>query len=133
MEDIRTLFRGRRSASDFGNCAFKMILKYQTDPLCMAVMKDINENKNLLLAYLKLPALCKTNNLIECFNSHIQQRVKTLKGFKSFKHASLWLNGLLLRRRFLKLTDCKGKFRRLNNKRSIDLSKKEGVDLPTFF
>jgi len=133
MEDIRMLFKGRRTTTDFGNSAFKLIRKYQKDPLCMAILTDIHKNKDLLLAYTRLPALCKTNNLIECFNSHIQQRVRALKGFKSFKHAASWLNGLLLRRRFLKLTDCKGKFRHLNGKRPIDLSKRENIDLPTFF
>ncbi|MBD3279439.1 MAG: hypothetical protein GF390_01875 [Candidatus Pacebacteria bacterium] len=74
-----------------------------------------------------------TTNLIECFNSHLQGRLKTIKGFESFKHADLWLNAYFLRRRTKKFTDCRGKFRNLNGKTSLFKAKKPGIDLPVFF
>jgi len=48
-------------------------------------------------------------------------------------HAKLWFNGYVLKRRFTKFTDCRGKFRSLNGKRGVDMTKKIDVDLPTFF
>jgi hypothetical protein len=66
-------------------------------------------------------------------NSHLEARVKPLKGFESFKYAELWLNAYFLRRRTKKWADCSKKFRRLNGKTSLEITKKPGVDLPIFF
>jgi len=71
--------------------------------------------------------------LIESFNSHLEGRLSTLKGFESFHHADLWLNGHFLRRRMKPFTDCQSKFRRLNGKTSLSQTKKPGIDLPSFF
>ncbi|MCX6779279.1 MAG: AAA family ATPase, partial [Candidatus Magasanikbacteria bacterium] len=48
------------------------------------------------------------------------ERLKTIKGFKSFKHADLWLNAYFVRRRYKPYTDCGEHFKKLNGKRSID-------------
>lgn len=74
-----------------------------------------------------------TTNLIESMNSHLEARLRPLKGFESFKHANLWLNGYFLRRRTRKWTDCSEKFRRLNGKTSLEITKKPGIDVPSFF
>ncbi len=55
-----------------------------------------------------------TNNLIESFNSHLEARVRSLKGFESFNSAELWLNAYVMNRRLSKFTDCRGKFKHLN-------------------
>ncbi len=64
----------------------------------------------------------QTTNLIESFNSHIQGRLETIKGFESFEHANAWLNGYFLKRRSTPFTDCTGKFKHLNEKTSIQES-----------
>jgi len=87
----------------------------------------------MLLAYLRQRNTPQTSNLIESFNSHLQGRLKTIKGFESFTHAKLWLNGYFLRRRTKKFTDCRGKFRKLNGKTSLQIVKKPGIDLPSLF
>ena len=74
------------------------------------------------MAHLWVKHTPRTNNLIESFNSHLQGRLKTIKGFESFNHAELWLNAYFLRRRTKKFTDCEGKFKSLNGKSSIEIT-----------
>ena len=83
--------------------------------------------------YLEHKGTPSTTNLIESFNSHLEARVRPLKGFESFKHADLWLNAFFLRRRTKKFTDCSGRFRRLNGITSLEIVKKPGIELPMFF
>ena len=67
--------------------------------------------------------------MIECYNSHLNRRLKTIKGFKSFKHAKLWLNGYFIRRRLKKLTDCGGRFKKLNGRCSLQIASKNEIDI----
>jgi hypothetical protein len=96
-------------------------------------MLDIERRKDLLLGYHKRRKIPVTTNLIEGLNSHLDARVTGLKGFESFQHAKLWLNAYFLRRRTKKFTDCRGKFRRLNGKTSLEITKKSEVEIPNFF
>jgi len=66
-----------------------------------------------------------TTNIIESYNSHIQSRLKSIKGFKSFHSAERWLNAWMLRRRTKTLTDCDKPFKHLNGKMSIEQSIKK--------
>jgi len=129
MYDIENLFKFRRSTEDFNNTARKILLKYKSDPNCVAIMLDINKRKKNLIAYTKVPKTPTTNNLIECFNSHLNGRLKTIKSFQNFKHANLWLNAYFIRRRLRVFTDCSGKFKKLNGKCSLDLSLKNTANL----
>lgn len=132
MSDIQTLFKHKRSIDDFNRVAKNILRKYINDALCVSVMLDIERKKNILLGYHNIKGTPRTNNIIESFNSHFQQRFKSKKGYQSFKHAYVWINALILRRRFKKFTDCKGKFRRLNGKSSVSKTQKHDVGLPTF-
>src|SRR3989337_3149128 len=87
-------------------------------------MLDIAKRSGELTAYTKLTNVPRTTNLIESFNSHLEGRLKTIKGFQSFKHADTWLNAYFLNRRLKPFTDCEKRFRYLNGKRSLELSKK---------
>ena len=71
------------------------------------VMLDIARRSPDLLGYLKLKNTPRTTNLIESFNSHLQGRLKTIKGFESFKNAQTWLNIYFLRRRLKSLQTAK--------------------------
>lgn len=86
-----------------------------------------------LTGYRGIPDSPVTTNIIEGLNSHLESRLFSLRSFQSVAYAKLWFNGYVLKRRFTKFTDCRGKFRSLNGKRGVDLSKKVDVDLPTFF
>ena len=112
---------------------FALYADYQHDPICLSVLTNIERYKPELLAYRGIPAAPVTSNLIESFNSHLESRLFSLRHFNSLHHAKLWLNGYILKRRFTKFTSCKGKFTSLNGKTGVQLTKKEELDLPTFF
>jgi transposase-like protein len=133
MHDIEILFYGKRSLDDFNRVGKNLFLKYKNDSNCTKILLDIDFRKDLLLGYLKCPGTPKTTNLIESFNSHMQSRLKSIKGFKSFKTADLWLNAYFIKRRTQKFTDCRGKFKHLNGKTSLQQTAKENVDISMFF
>ncbi len=120
MKEIEFLFQKKRSWSEFTTLAGRIYRKYSHDPICVGVMAEIQRRLPQLLAYTSLPGLPSTNNLIESYNSHLEGRLKTIKGFDSFEHADAWLNAYFIRRRLKKFTDCGGKFYHLNGKRSLE-------------
>jgi transposase-like protein len=78
-----------------------------------------------LFAYLSVPECPNNTNLIELYNSHLNGRLKTVKGFKSFHSADRWLNAYVVRRRTKELTDCEGKFKHLNGRCSLEIAGKD--------
>ncbi len=88
-------------------------------------MLDIAKRSPDLFAYTKPPHIPRTNNLIESFNSHLQGRLKTIKGFQNFKTAKLWLNAFFLKRRLKPFTDCTKQFKKLNGKSSLQQTLKD--------
>jgi len=133
MARIGELFADRVVEEVFNGMAQKILLEYINDAKCVAIMQEIGRKRPLLLAYLRAPGIPRTNNLIECFNSHLNGRLKTIKGFKSFKHADLWLNAYFVRRRYKPYTDCGEHFKKLNGKKSIDIVAKDKTKLPKIF
>lgn len=133
MNQIEELFSFKRSPDDFNRKAKNIFSLYQSDQLCLSILLDLHKSQELLLGWRNSEHVPITTNLIESFNSHLQGRLKTIKGFESFKHADLWLNAYFLKRRLRKFTGCHGKFRSLNGHNSLEKSKKHDVDLPTFF
>lgn len=124
MKEVEFLFQKKRSLPEFTHLAGRIYFKYSHDQICAGVMAEIQRRLPQLLAYTKLPGLPATNNLIESYNSHLEGRLKTIKGFESFEHADSWLNAYFIRRRLKKFTDCGGKFYFLNGKRSLELTLK---------
>jgi len=124
MREIEELFAQRYSREQFDLMAGKIFRKY-LDPHCQAVMLDIEKRKGQLCAYMQAKRIPRTTNLIECFNSHLEGRLKTIKGFELFTHADTWLNAYFLKRRVTKFTDCEKKFKALNGKRSLELTMKD--------
>lgn len=133
FSQVIELFASKRAPDDFNRCAKNIFNQCKTDPTLLAIILDIHQRQVDLLGWRGVKNTPVTTNLIECFNSHLQGRLKTIKGFESFKHANLWLNGYFIRRRTRKFTDCQGKFSRLNGKTSLSQTKKPGIDLPNFF
>lgn len=132
MHDIEILFAFKRSLDDFNRVGKNIFNKYKGDKNCIRILLDIDFRKELLLGYLKFPGTPRTTNLIESFNSHMQSRLKSIKGFKSFKTADLWVNAYFIKRRTQKFTDCRGKFKHLNGRTSLEKTVKENVDIPVF-
>lgn len=133
VRGIEDLLSCKRSLEDHNKRAGYLFDRWRNDPLCLNILTDLAKSSDLLLGWRSFKGLPITTNLIECFNSHLQGRLKTIKGFESMAHADTWLNGYFLRRRTKKFTDCDGKFRPLNGKTPLQISKKPDIDLPTFF
>jgi transposase-like protein len=89
------------------------------------ILFDIKERSDVLFQYLSVPHCPNNTNLIELYNSHLNGRLKTIKGFQGFQSAQRWLNAYLIRRRTKLLTDCEGKFKHLNKHCSLELTIKK--------
>lgn len=93
--------------------------------LLQNIVGEIRYRQEELFSYLLLPGCPNNTNLIELYNSHLNGRLKTIKGFQSFPSAAVWLNAWMVRRRTKRLTDCEGKFKHLNGYPSLSLSIKK--------
>lgn len=107
-----------------------MLNRTGNDRLLENVVRLINERKEDLFAYLEIEGCPNSTNLIELYNSHLNGRLKTIKGFESFGSARMWLNAYLIRRRTKSLTDCKAKFKHLNKHASLELTIKKQAHWP---
>lgn len=86
---------------------------------------DYYEKRERLIAFTKYPDMDipRTTNLIEGFNSTmLELRLSSIRGFEKEDHARNYLNALILKRRFQKFTDCKGKFKHLNGRSPLEIS-----------
>lgn len=133
MRRVEDVFVGKLTDNDMNKKLFALYRDYKDDPVCVQTLTNIEKYKPELLGYRGISGAPVTTNIIEGLNSHLEARLFSLRSFQSVSHARLWMNGYILKRRFTKFTDCKGKFRYLNGKRGVDMTKKKGIDLPTFF
>jgi len=84
---------------------------------------DYYEKRERLIAFTRHPDIPRTTNLIEGFNSTtLALRLSSIRGFEKEEHARNYLNALILKRRFQKFTDCKGKFKHLNGRSPLEIS-----------
>jgi Transposase, Mutator family len=98
--------------------------------LLIDILLTIHDRQDLLFNYLQVTDCPNNTNLIELYNSHLNGRLKTIKGFQSLASAKLWLNAYLIRRRTKQLTDCKQKFKYLNKHASLELTIKKQATWP---
>lgn len=133
IREIENLLGHKLSRDDFNARAAKIIKYYSFEPKYMQVMLNIAHHQDELLAFHHHKGTPITNNLIESYNKHLKSRLKSICYFQDTKHARLWLNAYFLHRRTKIFTDCKGKFRNLNGKTSLSLTKKSDIELPMFF
>jgi transposase-like protein len=99
-------------------------------PFLTNILAVINQRREDLFAFLEIPDCPNTTNIIESYNSHLNGRLKTIKGFESFDSARRWLSAYLVRRRTKQLTDCKNKFKHLNKHASLELTIKKQAQWP---
>ena len=126
MSDIENLFNVQ-SMKDFNGLGNKLYKKYTTNDIYKNILLDIVKKKDVLTIYLQFKRCPATSNLIELFNSHLEARLRPLKGFNSFHTAELWLNAYVVNRRLSKFTDCSKKFKHLNGKCSLSITAGYGV------
>lgn len=94
------------------------------------ILLQIHDRRTELFNYFKVKNCPNNTNLIELYNSHLNGRLKTIKGFQGFESARRWLNAYLIRRRTKPLTDCEGKFKHLNKHPSLELTIKKQAAWP---
>lgn len=102
----------------------------ENDPIRQSIIMDIHRRRKELFAYAKIPHCSPNTDLIELYNSHLNGRLKTIKGFKSFHTALRWLNAYMVRRRTKLFTDCDTKFKHLNGKCSLQMTLKKQAEWP---
>ncbi len=98
------------------------------------VIVDVMSRYDTLFAYSSpypMQHCPNTTNIIESSNSHLEARLKSIKGFQSFQSAERWLNAWMLRRRTKAFTDCGPPFKHLNGKTSISQTLKNAADEAT--
>jgi transposase-like protein len=94
------------------------------------ILADIEIKRNELFAYRYFENCPNNTNLIELYNSHLNGRLKTIKGFQSLVSAKRWLNAWTIRRRTKTLTDCQEKFKHLNKHCSLEFTIKKQAHWP---
>lgn len=96
--------------------------------LVRKLFSDFKDHEEYLLNYLKYPHLNipRTTNLIEGYNSQLELRLNSIKGFETFATAKNYINVWIIKRRFSKFTDCKKDFKHLNGKTPLECA---GADI----
>jgi len=133
MDSITSLFLIKRTDEDFNRRLFGIFKYYKEDERLLSIIIQIEKDIDKLRAYKGISNAPTTSNIMECFNSHLESRLKSIHKFEDFEHAKLWLNGYVLKRRHTKYTNCKGKFVIFNGKRPIENSKKKDAVLIDVF
>ncbi len=108
-------------------------LNLKEDDKCLYWIGDILRRRDILTSHHYFDNAPDTTNLIEAYNSHLQGRLNTIKGFQSYHYAKRWLNGYILRRRLKNFTDCGKRFKHLNGLCSLEKTLKGDCKLPTVF
>lgn len=87
--------------------------------------QDYYEKREQIIASILYPHLDipKTTNLIEGYHSTtFGIRLTSIRGFKKETNAKNYINAIILKRRFQKFTDCKGKFKHLNGRSPLEIA-----------
>lgn len=96
--------------------------------LVRKLLTDFHDNQEYLLNYLKYPHLNipATTNLLEGFNSQLELRLSSIRGFETITTAKNYINAWIVKRRLTKFTDCRNGFKKLNGKSPLECA---GVDI----
>jgi len=106
-------------------------MKHSQDNLVLQnILVEICKRQHQLFTYENIKHCPKTNNIIESYNSHLNGRLKTIKGFQGFHSAERWLNAWMIRRRTKPYTDCDKPFKHLNRRTSLEMTLKKQAQWP---
>ena len=117
---IKRLLAKKRSPTELRVVAGRLVEAYKGDQTILYILADLEKRAPLLFGYMRFARTPTTTNLIECFNSHLEGRLKTIKGFQAFRSADTWLNAYFLKRRLTPFKDCGHPFKRLNGHCSLE-------------
>ena len=128
---VNLVFKGKRSKKKRNSNLHYLYQRHaKQNEILQYILIDIVKRQNQLFAYEQISHCPKTNNIIESYNSHLNGRLKTIKGFQSFHSAERWLNAWMIRRRTKPFTDCNTKFKHLNGKCSMEMTIKKQAKWP---
>lgn len=133
MKRIEVVLTSKLNDEQMDKQLFSLYRDYQHDVVTISVLTNIQRYRQELTGYRGIPGSPTTTNIIEGLNSHLESRLQGIRSFQTVNHAKLWINGYVLKRRFTRFTDCRGKFRSLNGKTGVEMTKKPEVDLPSYF
>jgi hypothetical protein len=133
MERIEDIFKEKLNDDSMDKKLFALYRDYQCDPVAVSILTTISRYRPELTGYRGVHQSPLTSNIMEGLNAHLEARLIRLCSFQSPIHAKLWMNGYILKRRMTEFTDCKGKFKYLNGKTGVQMTKKPDVILPRYF
>jgi hypothetical protein len=133
MRRLEEVFKEKLNDAAMDKKLFALYRDYRNDPVCVQVLANIERYRPELTGYRGIADAPLTTNIIEGFNSHLESRLFSLRSFQSVQHAKLWFNGYILKRRFTKFTDCRGKFKHLNGKNGVEMTRKLEIAIPILF
>jgi hypothetical protein len=133
MHRIEEVLTVKMNDLDMNKKLFSLFEDWQHDTVALSVLTNIQKYQEELTGYRGVPGSPVTSNIIEGLNGHLEARLQSIRSFQSIAHAKLWFNGYVLKRRYTKYTDCRGKFRNINGKSGVELTKNPKVDLPRLF
>ena len=121
IESLNKYFWPKRQKMNFPKAQIRLVKK---------LLANFHDNQEYLLNYLKYPHLNipATTNLLEGFNSQLELRLSSIRGFETVETANNYINTWIIKRRLTKFTDCRNSFKKLNGKcplecASADISK----------
>lgn len=119
IASVETYFMPQRLQMNFPKAHRRLVEK---------IWLDFKERKQYLFNHLKFPVLHipHTTNLMEGYNSQLESRLGSIRGFELFDTAKNYLNAWIIKRRFTKFTDCKIPFKHLNGKTPLECA---GADI----
>lgn len=132
VRDIEHIFYARLAHWELSQFILSIFNKYNNDPKTLFWIDVIMSKRFELTNYHLFVNAPRTTNLIEVFNSHLNGRLKTIKGFENYHYAKYWLNAYVLNRRLSKFTDCSSKFKHLNGFKPLEMTLKNSKKLPNF-
>ena len=124
-------FELKHHLRDYYSYIRKLIREYSINPIHISIFSEIVKKDKYLIIHIIFPHVPATNNLIEAFNSHLEARLKSIRGFQSRESAEIWLNAYVMNRRLSKFTNCTDKFKYLNG--TISLAHTAMYDAPKIF
>lgn len=131
---VKHIFKDYADEAQLSRALYHVLTKRaKKDVVRQSIVMDIYRRRQELFAYANILHCPHNTNLLELFNSHVNARLDALKGFKSFRSAERWFNAWVLRRRTKPFTDCRGRFKHLNGKCSLEITIKEQAQLSEIF
>ena len=127
---IKHVFRDPKNKKEREKGLHHVYTKHvKNNEILQYILIDIAKKQHQLFAYEQVNHCPRTNNIIESYNSHLNGRLKTIKGFQSFHSAERWLNAWMIRRRTKSFTDCNTKFKYLNRRTSLEMTIKKQTSM----